>query len=67
MEEQRQAVTLVFNELPLRPIEHIGSTSVPGLPAKPVIDMLAVVTHYDAVDSALRPASHRLGASARAR
>jgi GrpB-like predicted nucleotidyltransferase (UPF0157 family) len=25
------------------PIEHIGSTSVPGLPAKPVIDMLAPV------------------------
>jgi GrpB-like predicted nucleotidyltransferase (UPF0157 family) len=25
------------------PIEHVGSTSVPGLPAKPVIDMLAPV------------------------
>ncbi len=25
------------------PIEHIGSTSVPGLPAKPVVDMLAPV------------------------
>jgi GrpB-like predicted nucleotidyltransferase (UPF0157 family) len=52
-EEQRQAVTRLFNGLLLRPIEHIGSTSVPGLPAKPIIDMLAVVTDYHAVDSAL--------------
>ncbi|HET7245013.1 MAG TPA: GrpB family protein [Streptosporangiaceae bacterium] len=25
------------------PVEHIGSTSVPGLPAKPIVDMLAPV------------------------
>jgi GrpB-like predicted nucleotidyltransferase (UPF0157 family) len=52
-EQQRQAVTLVFHGLLLRPIEHIGSTSVPGLMAKPIIDMLAVVTDHDAVEKAL--------------
>jgi GrpB-like predicted nucleotidyltransferase (UPF0157 family)/GNAT superfamily N-acetyltransferase len=44
-------------------IEHVGSTSVPGLPAKPVIDIVLVVT--DSADetayvSALAAAGYRL-------
>ena len=31
-------------------IDHIGSTSVPGLAAKPIIDMLPVVTNIKEVD-----------------
>src|SRR5579862_7316667 len=31
-------------------IEHIGSTAVPGLVAKPVIDLLAAVESLDGVD-----------------
>ena len=37
-------------------IEHIGSTAVPGMPAKPIIDLLAAVTtwdHFDEIRSAL--------------
>ncbi|WP_049928163.1 GrpB family protein [Halopiger goleimassiliensis] len=34
--------------------EHVGSTAVEGLPAKPVIDILAVVEELDEVDD-LRP------------
>lgn len=34
------------------PVEHIGSTSVPGLAAKPIIDMLACVDVYDSLDIA---------------
>lgn len=30
-------------------IEHIGSTSVPGLPAKPIIDLMAATTDLEAV------------------
>lgn len=28
-------------------LEHIGSTAIPGMPAKPVIDMLAIVADLD--------------------
>ncbi|MGZ5597292.1 MAG: GrpB family protein [Usitatibacter sp.] len=38
------------------PIEHIGSTAVPGLAAKPVIDIMAGVSDLDAS----RPALERL-------
>lgn len=31
-------------------LQHMGSTAVPGLPAKPVIDILAVVPSLDALD-----------------
>jgi GrpB-like predicted nucleotidyltransferase (UPF0157 family) len=32
-------------------IHHIGSTAIPGMPAKPVIDMLAVVANVVAIDA----------------
>lgn len=38
-----------------RSIEHIGSTSVPGLRAKPIVDVLAVVDDLDVLDAALEP------------
>jgi GrpB-like predicted nucleotidyltransferase (UPF0157 family) len=33
----------------LGPIEHVGSTAIPGIVAKPVIDLMAQVTDTDAV------------------
>lgn len=44
----------------VEPIEHIGSTAVPGLAAKPIIDMVAPVSDYAAFHSAL-PALNELG------
>jgi GrpB-like predicted nucleotidyltransferase (UPF0157 family) len=37
----------LMNDLLTRPLEHIGSTSIPGMPAKPIIDMLAVIDDYE--------------------
>jgi GrpB-like predicted nucleotidyltransferase (UPF0157 family) len=48
--QEADKVRSILKERALR-IEHIGSTSVPGLPAKPVIDMLLTVS-----DSADEPA-----------
>ncbi|MFJ7755389.1 GrpB family protein [Peribacillus muralis] len=36
-------------------IEHIGSTSVKGLAAKPVLDIMAAVRHLDEVESFMQP------------
>ncbi len=41
--EQRSAVGELLAPWLAGPVEHVGSTSVPGLRAKPVIDMLAPV------------------------
>lgn len=43
------ALTPLLTPWLTHPIEHIGSTSVPGLPAKPVLDLMASVTDKRAV------------------
>ncbi len=48
--------------LPQLRLDHIGSTSVPGLAAKPVIDMIAFVDDLDAYVAKLRPAGYHLPA-----
>ena len=42
-ERERVRLAPVLQPYLVLPLEHIGSTSVPGLVAKPIIDMLAVV------------------------
>jgi GrpB-like predicted nucleotidyltransferase (UPF0157 family) len=46
---EAQKLTRVFGEQ-LAGIHHIGSTAVPGLPAKPVIDILVEVSEIEKVD-----------------
>ena len=34
------------------PVEHVGSTAIPGLPGKPTVDLMAPVRDLDAADDA---------------
>jgi GrpB-like predicted nucleotidyltransferase (UPF0157 family) len=45
-EAQRERIARALGDQALR-IEHIGSTSVPGLAAKPIVDVLVAVTDPD--------------------
>jgi GrpB-like predicted nucleotidyltransferase (UPF0157 family) len=51
--EQRAAVEEQLGKWLAGPVEHIGSTSVPGLRAKPVIDMLAPVASLEDARAAI--------------
>jgi GrpB-like predicted nucleotidyltransferase (UPF0157 family) len=57
-ESERELLAAVLSPWLAGPIEHIGSTAVPGLRAKPVIDIMAAVDSldgsHDAID-AVRP------------
>src|SRR5579863_5973367 len=53
-EREAQRVHAVLGDRVLR-LEHVGSTSVPGLPAKPIIDMLLVVAHSAREDAYVPP------------
>ena len=48
-EEEAQALKQILKENCLK-IEHIGSTSVPNLAAKPIIDFLIIVEEIEKVD-----------------
>jgi GrpB-like predicted nucleotidyltransferase (UPF0157 family) len=51
--EQQPRVSAVLGPLLAGPVEHVGSTSVAGLAAKPVIDMLAPVRSLAAAQTAV--------------
>ncbi len=52
-----QAERLIMERLLARwlagPIEHVGSTAIPGMPAKPVIDIMAAVSSLEASRAAI--------------
>jgi len=63
--EEAQRVRGVLGDRVLR-LEHVGSTSVPGLPAKPIIDMLLAVAD-SALECAYVPALEEAGYTLRIR
>jgi GrpB-like predicted nucleotidyltransferase (UPF0157 family) len=50
-DQQRMCLEAALAPALTAPVEHIGSTAVPGLESKPIIDMLAVVRSIDDVDA----------------
>ena len=46
-EQERQVLADVLGPWLVGPIEHVGSTAVPGLAAKPVIDIMAAVRNLE--------------------
>jgi GrpB-like predicted nucleotidyltransferase (UPF0157 family) len=42
--EQRDRLTILLRGWLAEPVEHVGSTAVPGLVSKPIVDILAPVT-----------------------
>jgi GrpB-like predicted nucleotidyltransferase (UPF0157 family) len=56
-ESERQILALVLAPWIVGPIEHVGSTSVPGLAAKPVIDIMVAVESLDASRPAISGAA----------
>lgn len=53
-EQEKQRLLDVFGDK-LIAIEHIGSTSVPGLSAKPIIDIIAAVNSFDELEDFIEP------------
>jgi GrpB-like predicted nucleotidyltransferase (UPF0157 family) len=58
--QESDELTAVLAPWLVRAIEHIGSTAVPGLSAKPVIDMMAAVVSLESARPAITAAA-RLG------
>ena len=52
--EERARLAQVLREWLAGPIEHVGSTAIAGLVAKPVIDIMAAVASLDASRPAIR-------------
>ena len=50
-ERERPLLERVLAPVLVHPIEHIGSTAVPGLAAKAIIDLCAVVADIDPLDA----------------
>jgi len=57
-EAERTVLSEILRPWLTGPIEHVGSTAVPGMPAKPVIDIMAGVDSLEASRDALPPLRH---------
>ncbi|MDQ0208813.1 GrpB family protein [Alkalicoccobacillus murimartini] len=49
-EEEKRHLHALLQPLEVQAVEHIGSTSIPSLPAKPIIDIMAKVKSFDKIE-----------------
>ncbi|HMI61802.1 MAG TPA: non-canonical purine NTP pyrophosphatase [Puia sp.] len=49
-QQQRQELLRLLSSFGVHNIQHIGSTSVPDLPAKPILDLAAEIPAFDIID-----------------
>ncbi|HTI93251.1 MAG TPA: non-canonical purine NTP pyrophosphatase [Puia sp.] len=49
-QQQRQQLLPLLSPFGVHNIQHIGSTSVPDLPAKPILDLAAEIPAFDSID-----------------
>ncbi len=54
-EEEKEHLLKCLSEDIIKRIEHFGSTAIPGMPAKPIIDMLVEVTSLDSTKKIVAP------------
>jgi GrpB-like predicted nucleotidyltransferase (UPF0157 family) len=59
--QEAARITEALANTPFTRMEHIGSTAVPGLPAKPIIDLLIGVNSIDAARQTAVPALEAIG------
>lgn len=53
-EKEKQKLLNIFGDK-ITAIEHIGSTAVPDLPAKPLVDMIAAISSFDQLEDFITP------------
>ncbi|WP_096186603.1 GrpB family protein [Evansella halocellulosilytica] len=49
-EQEKEQLLTLLSSFGVNEIEHYGSTSIPKLPAKPIIDLMAKVDHFQHVE-----------------
>ena len=57
-ESEKEILKSIFQNLAIK-IEHIGSTSIEDLSAKPIVDIAVAVNHLEEVESIIRELSKR--------
>ncbi|MCA1054114.1 GrpB family protein [Rossellomorea aquimaris] len=49
-EVEKEKLLSLLSPFAINEIEHIGSTSIPGLPAKPIIDLMAIIPSFSTIE-----------------